>query len=60
MADNSMDDVLVYIVLVQQLYRLDAVLLRIQLKIDVMQHSDGAPEIDVLRIVFFCKFAHDL
>ena len=60
MADDRVDHVLVDIQLMQQLICLDAVLLRPQLKVDVVEHPDRAPEVLVLRVVFLRDLSHDL
>ena len=60
MAYHGVDDVLVNVQLVQHFICLDAVLLRVQLKIYIMQHTHRAPEVDVLRVVLFGELPHDL
>ena len=55
-----MDHVFVDVQLMQYLICLDAVLLGVQLKINVVEHTYGFPELHVLRVVFLGKFAHDL
>ena len=60
MADYRMDHVFVDVQLMQYLICLDAVLLRVQLKIYVVEHADGLPELHVFRVVFLGKLAHDL
>ena len=52
--------VLVNVQLMQYLICLDAVLLRIQLKIYVVEHADSFPEFHILRVVLLGEFANDL
>ena len=60
MADYGVDHFLIHIQLVQHLVGLDAVLLRVQLKIDIVQHTHRAPEIHVLRVKLLGQLSHHL
>ena len=60
MADHRVDDLLVHIQLMEHLLGLDAVLLRVQLKIDIVQHPHGTPEVHVLRVKLPGQLSHHL
>ena len=60
MADHRVDDLLVNIQFMEHFVCLYAVLLGVQLKINVVEHSHRAPEVHVFRVVFSGKLPHDL
>ena len=60
MADDGVDHILVDVQLMQHFVCLDAVLLGVEFKVDVVEHSDGRPEIHAFGVKFLGKLAHDL
>ena len=60
MADDCVDHVLVHILRVKQLHRLDTVLVGIELKINIVQHTDSRPIILLPRIVFLREPPHHM
>ena len=60
MTYDGVDHRFVYVLVAQHLLRLDAVLLGVKLKINIVKHADGGPVIDSLGVKFLCKLAHDL
>ena len=55
-----MDKILINVHLMEHFIRFDTVLLRIKLKVNIMDHSNSCPEFNVFRIKLLCKFAHNL
>ena len=60
MAHHRVDQSLVHVHLMEQLVGLDAVLLRPELKVDVVHHAHRAPEVHPLRVKLPGQHPHDL
>ena len=59
-ADYAMDHILVDIQFMQNFVCFHTVLIRIHLKINIVQHAHRSPEIYALGVVFLGKLSHNL